>query len=286
MTDRPILFSAPMVRAILEGRKTQTRRVVKLDNLHANVLHTVRGDGPFRDIIAKPGKHKLHANRNFAVSAVLKDKKLGLRPGEFNFLTPYAGECHADTDNRRWMLLPLETSRLWVRETFGTYTDGCAHTEMPGAPDESWECGFVYRADGTEDQEPFDGVFSGWKPSIHMPRRASRISLEVTGMRVERLHDITEADARAEGVETDEFMEELDRRPPKYGPAIFDADESRRHRRYCQRKGWCEYEQYLEATRPWHEERGNQLRGLKESPREKAERILRERGLAPRSAAA
>jgi len=188
MIMRPILFSAPMVRAILDGRKTQTRRVVDLDTLRGNVLHTVRGDGPFFDIVAKPGKHKLHANRNFAVSAVLKDTNLGLRPGEFNFLTPYAGECRAETDNRRWTLEPLEESGLWVRETWCPRTGGML-------PHMDKACHPRYRADG---EMPAAWGFK-WRPSIHMPRRASRISLEVTGMRVERLHDITEADAVAEG---------------------------------------------------------------------------------------
>jgi hypothetical protein len=73
---------------------------------------------------------------------------------------------------------------IWVRETF---------CEFEGAPN-----GFAYRSDMTGGM---DGLLEGcWKPSIHMPREASRITLEITDIRAERLDDISEADAMAEGV--------------------------------------------------------------------------------------
>lgn len=126
--ERPVLFSGAMVRAILDGRKTQTRRV--MSERH-------------RD-------HFIEASGNLA-------------------LCPYG----------------QRGDRLWVRETWGYNPD------FPGMP--SLAC---FRAD---PEHKYDGI--KWKPSIHMPRAACRLMLEITGVRVERLNDCSEADATAEGVE-------------------------------------------------------------------------------------
>jgi hypothetical protein len=203
-----------MVRAILEGRKTQTRRVVDLDRLHGFLPQSVRGDSIFSNIVAEPGKHRLHTNRNFAVSAILpEEKKLGLRPGEFDFLCPYAGQCSAETDGKIWTLTPREPARLWVRESWSgrhefrdTPPKDRNSFVAPYGPvlrEEIW-----YWADGNI---PEHGDWEKPRPSIHMPRYASRILLEVTEVRIERLNEISEKQARAEGVETWEFLEELDR---------------------------------------------------------------------------
>lgn len=123
--ERPILFSAPMVRAILDGRKKQTRRVVKFK------------------------------------------KKIGvLNNDEFLMLCPHG----------------KRGDRLWVRESFLQDSGG-----------------FIYRADG--DFEGNAKILGGWRPSIFMPRWASRILLEITNVRVERINDISEEDAIAEGVD-------------------------------------------------------------------------------------
>lgn len=136
MKERPILFSGPMVRAILEGRKTQTRRVVKPQPAH------IPGIGTVLNIDTITGRACPYGN-----------------PGD----------------------------RLWVRETW-------AHRRwMLG--DASPNPTTVYRADG----EDLKGC-ARWRPSIHMPRWASRIALEVVSVRVERLQDISEDDAKAEGV--------------------------------------------------------------------------------------
>ena len=145
MRERPILFSAPMVRAILAGRKTQTRRVAK-PRRKPSLLEL----GAWSDAyVTDPGNRKL----------LMRECPFG------------------DVDDR-----------LWVRETwrqsYFTTTDG-----------EVVEGRFRYRA-----TDPADGVAAGWRPSIHMPRSASRITLEVTGVRVERLQDISESDAISEGV--------------------------------------------------------------------------------------
>jgi len=131
MKEKPILFSAPMVRAILEGRKTQTRRIVKLPKW-------------FLEEYPQYGSYEIMSEINCPYGSVS------------NF--------------------------LWVRETF-VYRHKYDR--------------FYYRAD-YPTFEPY--AHDGWKPSIFMPRTASRISLEVTDFRVERLQDILEEDAKEEGV--------------------------------------------------------------------------------------
>jgi hypothetical protein len=149
MKERPILFSAPMVRAILDGRKTQTRRVCK-------VQPVVRPD------LSPSG---LLAWLVDAGTYMFGDKPMP----EFVNRCPYG----------------RPGDHLWVREAFVF----CLDDKFGPIPDS-----VIYRADeGNADWS------HGWKPSIHMPRCASRILLEITSVRVERLNDISEADARAEG---------------------------------------------------------------------------------------
>ena len=128
MRERPILFSAPMVRAILNGSKTQTRRVVK--------------QSP----------------------------------------APHAGRTTWDTGRCPY---GQPGDRLWVRES------------MLFDPDQGWR----YSADGADVIDENYGKINQRCPSIHMPRTCCRLLLEITGVRVERLHEISEADAQAEGVE-------------------------------------------------------------------------------------
>ena len=141
MSDHPIIFSGPMVRAILDGRKTQTRRVVK------------------------PQPYQI----------------------ETSWLRPVPGEWWKHLRPRLPYGIPGD--RLWVRETWAEYVD----VESGVHDDER----FCYRA--TDKMM----LPVKWRPSIHMPRWASRITLEVTGVRVERLQEISEADARVEGVGRD-----------------------------------------------------------------------------------
>lgn len=176
MKERPILFSAPMVRAILAGNKTQTRRIAK------NVV----------DVHARTG-----------------EPLAGLDSAGPRVPCPY-GQVG---------------DRLWVRESFWIEHDSDSH-EGSGA----FDCGIdlktgdwasvCYCADqdaaGTwigPDQYYSERTFVSWgegglvpkffskRPNIHMPRWACRILLEVTGVRVERLQDISEADCWAEGIE-------------------------------------------------------------------------------------
>lgn len=162
MTVRPILFSGPMVRALLEGRKTQTRRGLYVNGKFTNGgkrMDGIRADG----------------------------SRFQYEPPRVTIGT-----------NEQWNLSPWRNCKagdlLWVRETWshsghGVWSIADAQISGNGAP--------IYAADGTHD--------AGCKfwPSIHMPRRFSRLTLEVKDMRIQRLHDISEEDAAAEGVESD-----------------------------------------------------------------------------------
>jgi hypothetical protein len=170
MKERPILFSAPMVRAILEGRKSQTRRVVKLP------------DG--FDFTGGQGD-----DMNDPVNWGAEDEN-GL------WWALAAGD---DVDRVLPCPYGKPGDRLWVRETLSA-----GHLGLRYAADDARLTGG--HADALNDRyarlPPFE-LEPRSIPSIHMPRWASRITLEVTGVRVERLQDISEADAKAEGVESD-----------------------------------------------------------------------------------
>ena len=162
--ERPILFSGPMVRAILEGRKTQTRRVVKeaIDRRTNEQAGAVHADGSGKGYVAW-----------FPGTGMTAEKTVRAYPGEDGFKCPYG----------------QPGDRLWVREAFGY--ERCGHAMHV----------LHYRAD---DRLTGDDGYQ-WKPSIHMPRWASRITLEFTGVRVERLQEISEEDAKAEGARWHDF---------------------------------------------------------------------------------
>ena len=152
--ERPILFSGSMVRAIIEGRKTQTRRVIK----------------PKHEFFVDDGHDGI--NRVYYPCYVTGE------PEPQEILCPYGSVGE----------------RLWVRETWAVVPkvsdDGPKHKAKGDGTGATW------RADWNGNPSGFP-----WKPSIHMPRWASRITLEVTGVRIERLNDIDLADCIAEGIE-------------------------------------------------------------------------------------
>ena len=154
--ERPILFSGPMVRAILQGRKTQTRRVVK------GLPYAALAFAEFT--AADPSGFWGFGHANNPIHCIY---------------CPY-GE---------------PGDRLWVRETFSTWHHGCQWHDCTREGRSKQSCSnLFYRA-----THHFPDDDQRWVPSIFMPRWASRITLEITGVRVERLQDITEADAIAEG---------------------------------------------------------------------------------------
>lgn len=154
--EYPILFSAPMVRAILNGTKTQTRRVFA-EKVSSDCV----------EIRRYPAARRWH-------QMFVADKRGSRMPKAWHHRCPY-GE---------------PGDRLWVRETFAPCLGG---PEANGNPT-------LYRA----DQRDGYGELR-WKPSIFMPRWASRITLELDAVRVERLQEISESDAIEEGIQWDEW---------------------------------------------------------------------------------
>ncbi len=149
MKETPILMCGPMVVATMEGRKLQTRRVVKLPVKDRN--------GTGCEIAGCELNSMLRQEREY---------------GAGSFLCPYGGVG----------------DRLWVKETW-------AAPWGLGYKFPSGEKGIFYRADSPQGF-PDDG---SWKPSIHMPKTLSRITLEITDVSVERVQEISQNDARAEG---------------------------------------------------------------------------------------
>lgn len=185
----PILFSSPMIRAILDGRKSMTRRVMKPhpENLPFGRIRYA-GHGIFRD-----AAHFAHHAKGFSP----------YQPGD----------------------------RLWVRETWAAPH---AYDHMPPRFIPA-TANFHHAA--TEER---GGLL--WRPSVHMPRWASRITLLVTAVRVERLQDISEADAIAEGIERDCCNEGWRNYTPKRSPFPTYG--------LSPQKSFCTLWQSLNAKRP------------------------------------
>ncbi|HHS9494612.1 TPA: morphogenetic protein [Raoultella ornithinolytica] len=162
MTERGMIFNGEMVRALLDGRKTQTRRPVKLPHTDRDAMCELSGNELAGELSAGNYRNSPHG-----------------KPGD----------------------------RIWVRETFqgplfdfdlmDIYCKDSTPFETPEF------C--VYKADGVPAPEFYDAddeLHCRWRPSIHMPRWASRILLEITDVRVERLKSISDGDAIREGCST------------------------------------------------------------------------------------
>lgn len=207
MKERPILFSGPMVRAILAGQKTQTRRLIANVHLdpHPNDYYTW---------------HILDRCRSANVIAYGLTDEAFKASVERGISCPYG----------------VPGGRLWVRETHAIRRVDYDLDEDEGGPRESEEVYYhatprVGRRRWVGPSAPPPTEFQGrphsmtylvessplesgpaahidrWTPSIHMPRWASRIDLEIVAVRVERLQDITEQDAQAEGITAEGVMD-------------------------------------------------------------------------------
>lgn len=167
MNEKPILFSGEMVRKIQSGEKTQTRRIVKPQ--------------PTRMLQAAS-----LGNGDWLLTSQTDEELARSECGEFYRLS---GDFKVG-------------DRLWVRETFQLCEWFQDHWEPAKLRPEAQTIQKFYAADqALPDQEGL-----GWRPSIYMPRWASRITLEITDVRVERLQDISEKDAKAEGVSRSETV--------------------------------------------------------------------------------
>lgn len=187
MADRPILFSSPMIRALLDGRKTQTRRLIKFDGIE-NVMDFVKvaTDKEGRPVYEMKDAAGLSTSRPAGKHIV-----------DYHYVPPIG-----------------VGDRLWVRESLSVdYEEGESYDPMGGVRESA--CGVaygfargpsipyhVYAADHEYLEYPDDTAEPPMRgiPSIHMPKWASRLTLAVTDVRVERLLSITEAGAIAEGV--------------------------------------------------------------------------------------
>lgn len=158
MKERPILFSGQMVRALLAGTKTQTRRIVKnLEGRPATAWTMHRADGYMNSWSSDSG---------------------------------WMGVCPYGQPG----------DRLWVRENFQPFfVDGVEWRETDWKTGDGYEISYPATDGIKEWVDTDDNLSDAVRPSIHMPRWASRILLEITNVRVQRLQDISEEDARAEG---------------------------------------------------------------------------------------
>jgi hypothetical protein len=179
MKERPILFSGPMVCAILNSEKTQTRRIVKYNPYLGSPDHWCHR------IDERPGSEWLN------------------HVGDYRRFCPYG--------------VPGDV--LWAKETWRSSRDTTRRkpSEFGKPGDDGWGYPVWYRADdsviytGADDGGPlFMEPEDKWRPSIHMPRWASRIDLENTNIRAERVWNISEKEATAEGVnELDGLLDEV-----------------------------------------------------------------------------
>ncbi|HEV7285052.1 MAG TPA: hypothetical protein VGN75_09345 [Kaistia sp.] len=174
MTDRPILFSAPMIRALLAGTKTQTRRVITSARVFATPeqqAFTLR-DGDLTRAMQGASRFRWLVGNGWSWEA-----------DAFEWQTPHT--------RTRWMahIGFAPEDQLWVREAWK------AHSTFEGMPPRDIPPSKVfYLAD-----DGYSPSGSRGRPGMFMPRWASRLTLTVTDVRVERLQDISEADAIAEG---------------------------------------------------------------------------------------
>ncbi|MDB5730715.1 MAG: phage-related protein [Variovorax sp.] len=181
MKERPILFQGAMVRAILAGTKTQTRRAVKPQPPEECGIHYMLGNESW---LPAEKRGPLHHCWEAWGGPLYQNRPKKHLCGSHSVKCPYGAPG----------------DRLWVRETWmdlqGTGIE--ARTPTTGKLTR-----YAYGADtlpGSYGDQCRKDLDLKWKPSIHMPRAVCRIVLEVTGVRVERLQAISEADALAEGI--------------------------------------------------------------------------------------
>ena len=175
--EKPIIFSGPMVRAILNETKIQTRRVMKPQPVYDPELYK-----------------KVHTYGSQHGGWVWQ-----VKPDHLWF-------CWDDWkgfDPRIYQSGPYQPGdRLWVRETWATNYD-LDHVKPSNLEAVHYLTPIYYKADGPNLHNGYELGFLAktWRPSIFMPRWASRLTLEIAEVRVERLQDISEKDALAEGVD-------------------------------------------------------------------------------------
>lgn len=272
--ERPILFSGPMVRALLAGQKTQTRRVMKTPPISVEpystpnvTMHKRNGELldkwyifdeetsaqiEFRrpEVNRKPTKAQIRRHKEW-VRGYRYDRPTRWTVDEIVGLCPYGAPGDRlwvreafwgkhDTEFGDYGTVLYNSTALSLGEEFHPGIEHVASPEclnppivegeqtvfpydgeiVPGdwwlAPPSEWNGTDDYKNRGRWEFLPWSPGFYSKHPSIHMPRWASRITLEITGVRVERLQDISEADAKAEDCRADE--------DPYWRPTYSDPD--------------------------------------------------------------
>ena len=198
MKEHPILFSGPLVRAILDGRKTQTRRLLRVQPGSDVATFDNDGEGGRWHSCSNPGRI------GSTFPGATDPDRIGYWRDPVGIRCPYG----------------QPGDRLWVRESWrsvGWRPENGHWIEYAADNAKVWREApkDVLSVDVYNHAHP-----DRWRPSIHMPRWASRISLEVTEVRVQRIQEITEEDARAEGVPA---IPRLDGSDPRYYRQSFAA---------------------------------------------------------------
>ena len=179
-----MIFNGEMARAILDGRKTQTRRIMKIQ--------------------PSDGFHPTHNGYDLDLNAHWYTPGVVDKNG---YLQPAKKDVFGVADENEGYTCPFGAvgDRIWVREAFqGPLVSEELLEEYRAYPEKFENPEYCeYAADGgprPEYCDPDDNLRHGWRPSIHMPRWASRLTLEITSVRVERLRDLSEDDAKSEGI--------------------------------------------------------------------------------------
>ena len=189
MAEKGILFNTEMIRAIIDGRKTQTRRPIRPQPM-GRLCYSMAGSNA-----GKWGYMTEICRRAWGYSGddILQN------PTKEDLEERWTPPCHTD-------------DLLYVRETwfYESHMEDLTAGE-PDLPSGRYKHRYVYYADQPDYPVNVGAGATGWRPSIHMPKEAARIWLKVTNVSVQRLKEITDEDAIAEGFEADETFKAHER---------------------------------------------------------------------------
>lgn len=231
MTDEhPITMSGRSVPLIQRGLKTQTRRLVNLDELRILLPARVHAEMGYVGDPTSLAAGRYHCRLNPQGAVIAKGPsgfELGIRPGEFDFECRYARgitklEGRSGSDDKVWTIHPFAFQRLWVREEWGVvseHSDASDEQQLEDARNQMPWASVVYKTDEVFlKQQP-----RRWRRAMFMPRWACRLVLRPVVVRLERLHRMTEEDAVAEGASPVESQDGIERTALEEFARIWDS---------------------------------------------------------------